>query len=227
MNSRKSVLIISLILFVILSLMFFAVKINALFIFAYGFAIIAINLFAITMYALINNRDSHPCFVSISMYAWSYLLTNIVFSAAFVLRDQLYLYRIPTTWFLVIHVVLLGFFATRIVLLYTGSNYIAKRGRKVRPKVTKLRMMQTRIDSMKVSVDDQTLRTELGSLSEKIKFSDPMSSEEVSGIEDKMEALIVELQIDVANRRNLEALAKVSQIDSILEQRNAYVKALK
>lgn len=88
-------------------------------------------------------------------------------------------------------------------------------------KVFYIRQLQVEVELLASKETDPAVRTELNRLAEMIRYSDPMSHEQLAGLEEKISAKVAELKT-AANRPEL-----ITELISLLEERNLKCKILK
>lgn len=145
-----------------------------------------------------------------------YLIVQIVAFAVFMF--------IPTApvWIVVIVCVLIaGISAICMIAADTGRGEIERVEAKVQKKVFYIRELQADIELLADNETDTTTKTALMQLAEKIRFSDPMSHEQLAKLESQIAAKVSELKA-VANKDKI-----ITEIHSLLDERNKKCKILK
>ncbi len=120
MNNKIRVILLSLILMIVVSLLYFLVDITPAFIVSHIFAIIAISAIMITLLMFGKGDNKVPQAYALVVNAWIYTIVSIVFSliACFI--------NMNVKWAIIIHIVILTVFVIRFTALIAGSEYIAK-----------------------------------------------------------------------------------------------------
>lgn len=121
MKNNSKIIISVLSLIIIVSMLFFVVPITGKFIVSYIFTLIAIISIALSLSVFNNHKNTK------APYGWSYIYTalgyallNIVFSVIACITT------LSLVWTIFIHIILLGIFAIRMIMILSGSEYINK-----------------------------------------------------------------------------------------------------
>jgi len=122
-------------------------------------------------------------------------------------------------------------FLTQLVLLLTYAAYVIlciigiinqKSDRKhFEGKVSFITSLKNYVLSIADQVDDAEIKSKLNDLAEKITYSDPMSDESLSSIENEIKSSITSIENGVAeNREKEEICADIKKASILLERRN-------
>jgi len=152
---------------------------------AYIIALGGIALLCLGRLYLFGNPRSYPWLAAFPRTAWRYLVTQLVISAVFVILEQVGIFTLPWTWFLVIHIVLFGFFARLLIVLKSGKDIIEKRGEHVDAKVGTLRFMQADVESLMRKFPQHA--KDLKPVAEALRYSDPMSHASLAAQEEQIQ----------------------------------------
>ena len=102
-----------------------------------------------------------------------------------------------------------------------GRDEIERVEAKVQKKVFYIRELQADIELLADSETNADVKTALIQLAEKIRFSDPMSNEQLADLDDKISTKIEELKTTSSQ------LAIITELNSLLDERNKKCKILK
>ena len=102
-----------------------------------------------------------------------------------------------------------------------GRDEIKRVEVKVQKKVFYIRELQTEVELLAAAETDVDIKTALAQLAEKIRFSDPMSNEQLADLENKISAKVLELKT-AANKKEV-----IAEITLLLDERNRECKFLK
>jgi len=91
-------------------------------------------------------------------------------------------------------------------------------------KVADMRLMSSQVKDLASQTADNGLAAKLNRLSEDIRFSDPMSNDEVAAMDRELYQGIQELKDMVEDGEIAQALAQVQQLTSQLKERNRQCK---
>lgn len=145
-----------------------------------------------------------------------YLIVQIVAFAVFLF--------VPTTpiWIAVIVCVLIaGVSAICMIAADTGRGEIERVEAKVQKKVFYIRSLQADVELLADKETNAEIKSALTQLAEKIRFSDPMSHEQLVDLETQIEAKVFDLRT-VTNKTDI-----VAEILSLLDERKKKCKILK
>lgn len=114
-----------------------------------------------------------------------------------------------------------GISAVCMISADTGRGEIERVEAKVQEKVFYLKSLQVDVELLARQETDPETRTQLEKLAEKLRFSDPMSHPQLSGLESALSAKIAELKTAP------EKQTLIQEANALLEERNAKCKILK
>ena len=114
-----------------------------------------------------------------------------------------------------------GISAVCMISADTGRGEIERVEAKVQEKVFYLKSLQVDVELLARQETDPETRTQLEKLAEKLRFSDPMSHPQLSGLESALSAKIAELKIAP------EKQPLIQEANALLEERNAKCRILK
>lgn len=132
-------------------------------------------------------------------------------------------YKFAMFLFIALTIVYISYF---IVIFYVVLQQNKNR-EIVRKKIFYIRSLASDIDSCINYCDDFVLKTALIQLSEDVKFSDPMSDEQLQSLDDTLQEEIHNLLFLVKDKKVNDANEKVSEISRLLKERNRKCKMLK
>lgn len=102
-----------------------------------------------------------------------------------------------------------------------GRNEIERVEAKVQKKVFYIRELQADVELIAAAETDSDTKAALTQIAEKIRFSDPMSSEQLVDLENKISVKVMELKT-AANKVEI-----ITELTSLLDERNKKCKILK
>ena len=136
-----------------------------------------------------------------------------------------FLFRIiatlPTWSAIVVSVIISGISIASILASESGVNEIKQNEIKVQNKISFIRVLQTEIDLLINREKDDDVRLALENLAQKIRFSDPMSSEQLKVLENEIDSKVSDLKI-ATNKKEL-----IDIINLLLDERNIKCKMIK
>lgn len=219
-NSTKGYAILA-ILFVLVSVIAFAVsavKTGAFWI-SYAFTVIAFAAqLGIWKIALGREKTLKSKFLGFPIVhiGTVYLIIQIIAFAAFMFVPAL-----PVWGAIVACAVIAGVSAVSMVVADIGRGEIERVDAKAQKKVFYVRELQADVELLANGEKDSEIKTALMQLAEKIRFSDPMSNEQLVDLEDRISEKTAELKT-AANRAKI-----IAELNSLLDERNKKCKILK
>lgn len=229
-KKQKSFVAIFAIAFVLYNVLFFVIpirKIAASWV-MYVFSLIAIIVSAgITAYAfgkedgnLKSKIYGYPIFKIGMLYVAAQLIIGAIVGilGAFV--------NVPAWISVVLSVVLLGLTLSGVIATDNIRDVIEEQEEAVERQTKTVTYFKINIESVIDFCEDEDLREKLVNLSEKIKYSDPVSCDELKAIEQKITDEIDDLKTLIGSDSE-EATKKIVYIENLLADRNRKCKILK
>ena len=183
-------------------------------------------LIPVSIVSLQTAKKRNYQFLGISIFyiGICYLGLQLVAFLAFMLFPLL-----PPWAAITVSSLLLGITAICVILSKSGVYMAAHTEEKVNAKVQYITQLQTDIELLAVSCKDETIKTYLQHLAEKIQYSDPISNNQQKTAEMQMQMQILVEQLKGLNltENTVEASNLLAQIDTLLTQRNKMTKILK
>ena len=133
----------------------------------------------------------------------------------------LFVPTLPVWSAIVVCSVIAGISAVCMISVDAGRNEIERVEAKVQNKVFYIRELQADIELLADNETNADVKTALTQLAEKIRFSDPMSNEQLADLEDKISTKIEELKTTSSQ------LEIITELNSLLDDRNKKCKILK
>ena len=145
-----------------------------------------------------------------------YAIIQVIAFAVFLFAPTL-----PTWSAIVVCPIIAGLSAVCMISADAGRNEIERVEAKVQNKVFYVREMQADIELLADNESDAAVKTALTHLAEKIRFSDPMSNEQLANLENKISIKAAELKTASSK------LEIITELNSLLDERNKKCKILK
>ena len=145
-----------------------------------------------------------------------YAIIQTVAFAVFLLVPTL-----PVWSAIVVCSVIAGISAVCMISADAGRDEIERVEAKVQKKVFYIRELQADIELLADSETNADVKTALTQLAEKIRFSDPMSNEQLADLENKISIKAAELKTTTSK------LEIITELNSLLDERNKKCKFLK
>ena len=165
-----------------------------------------------------KNNHKKNNFIGISFIYWN---ISLIITLIIITLITKFINDFPTWLSIIINTLIITINIIRLILLNNSVNYINNINDKTKNKVNNIKNMKIEIDLLIEKENNQTIKKELIKLSDKIKYSDPYSSNELKGIEENIINKIEQLK----SSKEKEVL--VSEITLLLEERNKKCKIYK
>lgn len=219
-NCSKGYLILG-ILFVLVSVIAFAVPSakNAVFWISYAFTLIAFAAQIAIWKAELGGAEP----LKSKFLGFPIVHIGIVYLVVQVIAFTIFLF-IPTLpiWSAVIAcAVIAGVSAICMIASDVGRSEIRRVSAKVQEKTFFIKQSRTEIELLADAETDIATKSALTQLAEKIRYSDPMSAEQIADAENRIAAKITEL------KSSTDKAKIINEINSLLDERNRKIKILK
>lgn len=148
---------------------------------------------------------------------------GIVYAVIQVIAFAVFMFvpTLPTWSAIVVCSIIAGVSAVCMISADAGRNEIERVEAKVQKKVFYIRELQADIELLADNETNADVKTALTQLAEKIRFSDPMSSEQLVDLENKISIKAAELKTASSK------LEIITELNSLLDERNKKCKILK
>lgn len=148
---------------------------------------------------------------------------GIVYAAIQVIAFSVFMFvpTLPAWSAIVVCSVIAGVSAVCMISADAGRNEIERVEARVQKKVFCIRELQADIELLADNESDAAVKTALSQLAEKIRFSDPMSNEQLADLENKISIKAAELKTASSK------LEIITELNSLLDERNKKCKILK
>ena len=219
-NSSKGYLILG-ILFILVSVIAFAVPAakTAAFWISYAFTVVAFAAQIIIWNAALGRSES----LKSKFLGFSVVHIGIVYLVVQIIALIVLLF-IPTLpiWSAVVAcAVIAGVSAACMIASDVGRGEIERVSAKVQEKTFYIKQLQADVELLAGAETDTATKSALKRLSEKIRYSDPMSDEQPAAVEDRITAKIAEL------KSSTDKVKIINELNSLLDERNRKIKILK
>ena len=219
-NSTKGYVILG-ILFALVSIIAFAVPMikTATFWIAYVFTAAAFAAQIIIWKTALGKEET----LKSKFLGFPVVHIGIVYAVLQVIAFAVFMFvpTLPTWSAIVVCSVIAGISAVCMISADAGRGEIERVEAKVQKKVFYIRELQADLELLADNESDVTVKTALTQLAEKIRFSDPMSNEQLADLENKISAKVLELKT-APNKVEI-----VTELSSLLDERNKKCKILK
>ena len=148
---------------------------------------------------------------------------GIVYAVIQVIAFAVFMFvpTLPAWSAIVVCSVIAGISAVCMISADAGRDEIERVEAKVQKKVFYIRELQADIELLADNESDAAVKAALTQLAEKIRFSDPMSNEQLADLEDKISTKLAEL------KNTSSKLEIMTELNSLLDERNKKCRILK
>lgn len=148
---------------------------------------------------------------------------GIVYAVLQVIAFAVFMFvpTLPAWSAIVVCSIIVGVSAVCMISADAGRNEIERVEAKVQKKVFYIRELQADVELLADNESDATVKTALTQLAEKIRFSDPLSNEQIADLENKISIKAAELKTAASK------VEIITELNSLLDERNKKCKILK
>lgn len=145
-----------------------------------------------------------------------YLVIQIIILAVF-----LFMHSLPIWSAVVTNAMIAGISAICMILSTLGHCETERISANVQEKTSYIKQLQSDVELVATSETDSATKSALMQLAEKIRYSDPMSNEQLAEIEKQITAKIDELNF------SMDKVQIIDELNLLLDERNRKIKFLK
>lgn len=219
-NSSKGHLILG-ILFILISVIAFAVPAakTATFWISYAFTVVAFAAQIIIWKAALGRSKS----LKSKFLGFPVIHIDIVYLVVQIIALGIFLFipTLPIWSAVVVCVVIAGVSAVCMIASDVDRSEIDRVSAKVQEKTFYIKQLQVDVELLASAETDVATKSALIQLAEKIRYSDPMSDEQLADTEDQIIAKIAEL------KSSTDKAEIINELNSLLDERNRKIKILK
>jgi hypothetical protein len=189
----------------------------------YGFSTLAILLTAVMSFHALGRAGLQSKFYGLPVLyvVWTYLGLQLV--AGFIFMSL----NTPLWLNILLSFMLLSVCLTGLVAVEIGVTEIRRVDKAVREKVFYIKSLQAGVDSMKEKIVDPVLKKSLQKLSDAIRYSDPVSSPQLSEIETGIEHKTALLGQELDSGNTTAAQSLCDELQQLIAERNRKCRLLK
>ena len=228
-KSKKTVIILYIVLAAMYSVIFFAVPFerNATTWVAYAFGMVSIIAGLIVAFVAFDKGDSLKSKVyGFPLIRLGYYYTAVQLILSIALFVAVFFVEIPSWISIVFSVLLLGVFVIGVVAIDNVRDIVEKNDYKDEIKTKTVETFRVDINSLVGRSGDAEVNKAIEKLAEEIRYSDPFSSEATKGIEQEIIDKINELGAAIkGNKDNTKQI--ISELSGMISDRNRICKANK
>lgn len=190
----------------------------------YGFSMVAFLLTSMVgFYALGREGLKSKVYrCPLIFLVWSYLLVQLVIG----ILEMIFVF-VPYQYGIVLNSILLCVCLIGVLASEISNEEVERIDKKIKEKVLYIKTLQTDIEDMTGRVADEAAKKMLSDLSEAIRYSDPMSSQQLATIENKIKTKVTDLS-DAVVAANVSIIKIIcEEIQQLIAERNRKCKAIK
>lgn len=197
---------------------------NGMFWTGYGFTMIALILTAVVgFYALFREGLKSKVYrCPLIFLVWTYLIVQLVIGIL-----EMFLVFIPYQYGIVLNSILLGGYLIGLIATDIANEEVENIDKKIKEKVFLIKTLEADLEDIaSKATDENTLKT-LNDLTEAIRYSDPMSSQQLETIENKIKTKVADLS-EAATAADISIMKTICvEIQQLIAERNRKCKAMK
>nr|WP_314464812.1 hypothetical protein [uncultured Clostridium sp.] len=190
----------------------------------YCFSMAAILLTAgVGFYTLGRERLKSKVYgVPLLTLSWSYLIAQLIIGLL-----EMVLPSIPFRYGIILNAVLFGACLIGLIAADIATDEIERIDEKVKEKVSYIKSLQADIESLVGKTADEDAKKSLKHLAEAIRYSDPMSSPQLSAIENEIEMKVTGLSDAAASCDSSAMVSVCGELQQLIAERNRKCKTMK
>ena len=198
---------------------------NASFIISYIFVFVAIGLGQGLLF-LVDMKKKHDKSINEILL---FVPANVIVYALYFLVCIIALIAMPVkqTFVWVTNMIILVLYAAYGFFMWFVVAKQSENREHTRKKVRYIRGLEEELNSSADYVEDAEVKQQLIDLARDVRFSDPMSDESLTNIEDKLFSLSGEIRDHAESKQYEEIKTKADEMSKLLKERNRKCKILK
>lgn len=191
---------------------------------SYSFITVAFVVQIVSMLLAFKTADIETSFLGVPLASFSvfYLCAEIVIGFIFMIFQQA-----NFTLALVIQLILLAAFLVIAIVSLLSRDTLLEINEGIKENVLELKLVLTDVEMLRDSCGDPELKEKLRKLAQTIQYSDPMTHDAVSEIEQRIKSKVFELRAYVENGMTDDASQACRDIEMLCIERNKKLKLVK
>ncbi len=231
MNKKfKSLIAVYAIIFVLFNILFFVIPFtkSTVIWLMYVFTIVSVVLgFGITVFAFKNDEDLRSKVYGYPVFRVGIIYTLLQLAVFFILCIINSLVHVPIWIGAVLGSILLAVALIGVIITDNVRDIVEAIDIKTEQKIKTITLFKLDISSLAGKCTDSDTRKKLLKLSDELRYSDPVSSDELAQAEHNIKAGIEELAVMLESGDKAKTEQKIEKISTMLADRNRRCKALK
>ena len=197
---------------------------NLAFVISYLFTLLALvsQIYVINK-AFYKENDT----VRSRFYGWPIANVGVVYVVSQLIVSILFmsLSKFVAIWVMaLIYIIMFVLFIVGMVSVVTTRNIIEDQDIKLRNSTSRMKQLRVEAESIINKSNNLQIQKELSNLSEKLRYSDPVSSEYTKNLEDDIEVLLNELSNNIVNDDVKQIHDAINTLNKIIDERNIVCK---
>jgi len=184
---------------------------------SYAFSMLAFGVQYTSMLLSFRKSDVETVFFGLPLASFSvfYLIAQICVGFIFMIFQ-----KIGTTIPLVIQVLVLAIFAVIAIIAIMARDTVQEIGETIKTKIVEHKSKNVDVDVLLATCEDAALKSKLRKISETIKYADPMTTDVIADVEQRIGQKLSELRIYCENGETDEAVKTCSALELLYVERN-------
>ena len=226
-QNYKRIAVLTTITFLLLTAIYILLPKTPLIITGYCWAIFSIASTVIGL-LMLTNASSRNCTTrtAFPLAAMKYAVTQVLTSTVVILLDLSGIWNMSVALFCVLHIILLAFFTSKVLLMDLGEKAIEQTDRKVQEQTLNWRSLQALSESVLAEAPAE-LKKNAESVYEAIRYSDPVSVPDIQSLESDIETELYTFRAMIAQRDLNAANTQQQILQCKIEEWNILCKKLK
>lgn len=191
---------------------------------SFAFPFCAITSAAVTYYCSLPKNCSIAKIPPIYSVQMAFSVAYLVLGLIFMIISPEYI-NIKLLW--ILEIIVSAAYIILMLFVWVSTSYLQSNIEHQKEKVFYIRSLKTDLDSCLGYIEDKQIASLISDLSDKIRYSDPMSHESLKTSELKLQALVAQIVDCVKSNLMAEIPALVKQASIELDLRNNKCKILK
>lgn len=226
------ILIVDILLIAVVSILAFVIPYkhlnDASWITSYIFAVVSLLLFLV--YAFFATKDntlkSKVFGLSLLYVGGIYVALQLLTSFAVIVTNS---FVAVQPWIpLLISLILLIFGCIGFVATKATTDIVKQIEDKAQNKTKTFDLIKAKSSALYSSIDDPEIKKLYYTLDEEIKYSDPVTLDEVASYEEEIEQRLQAIKLDISDKKSVDEISKsIDRLVDLVKERNLMVKNLK
>lgn len=225
--NKKISMSIAIIIATIFTLSFLLVDVTYNFLISYIFTLIFIGAILYTNLYVDKKEKNFPWVLGVPIAAFRYFIIQVIISIIIVILEQVGTSIIKPVWVFILYMIILLIFIIKIILLKESTKHIENVEDTIKLRTQFIKNSTVELEIMCNRENDINIKKELVKLRDKIRYSDPMSSDDLYDIENEITNKINNMKIILNTDFKKDIHKEIELIINLLDKRNIKCKSLK